>query len=37
MLKVALQDPDNLAENLIDYVGGFSTNLDMLTSFDFET
>lgn len=35
-LKKALQDPDNLAENLIDYVGGFSTNLDVFKSFDFE-
>lgn len=25
-LKKALQDPDKLAENLIDYVGGFSAN-----------
>lgn len=36
-LKKALQDPDNLAENLIDYVGGFSANLDVFKSFDFET
>jgi type I restriction enzyme M protein len=35
-LKKALQDPDNLAENLIDYVGGFSANLDVFKSFDFE-
>jgi type I restriction enzyme M protein len=35
-LKKALQDPANLAENLIDYVGGFSTNLDVFKSFDFE-
>ncbi|WP_026928061.1 type I restriction-modification system subunit M [Granulicoccus phenolivorans] len=35
-LEKALQDPDNLAENLIDYVGGFSSNLDVFTSFDFE-
>jgi type I restriction enzyme M protein len=35
-LKKALQDPDNLAENLIDYVSGFSTNLDVFKSFDFE-
>ncbi|QUL81203.1 class I SAM-dependent DNA methyltransferase [Brevibacterium sp. SMBL_HHYL_HB1] len=35
-LKKALQDPDNLAENLIDYVGGFSSNLDVFKSFDFE-
>lgn len=36
-LKRALQDPNNLAENLIDYVGGFSANLDVFKSFDFET
>lgn len=35
-LKKALQDPDNLAENLINYVGGFSSNLDVFKSFDFE-
>uniref|UniRef100_UPI003D8F7EA7 type I restriction-modification system subunit M n=1 Tax=Gordonia sp. B7-2 TaxID=3420932 RepID=UPI003D8F7EA7 len=35
-LEKALQDPDNLAENLIDYVGGFSANLDVFKSFDFE-
>lgn len=35
-LKKALQDPDNLAENLIDYVSGFSANLDVFKSFDFE-
>ncbi|MBM7501103.1 type I restriction enzyme M protein [Brachybacterium muris] len=35
-LTRALQDPDNLAENLIDYVGGFSANLDVFQSFDFE-
>lgn len=35
-LEKALQDPDNLAENLIDYVGGFSTNMDVFKSFDFE-
>lgn len=35
-LKKALQDPDNLAENLIDYVGGFSSNLDVFKSFGFE-
>jgi len=36
-LKKALQDPDNLAENLIDYVGGFSANLDVFKSFQFES
>ncbi|WP_017535661.1 type I restriction-modification system subunit M [Nocardiopsis alba] len=36
-LKRALQDPNNLAENLIDYVGGFSANLDVFKSFNFET
>ncbi len=35
-LKKALQDPDNLAENLIDYLGGFSANLDIFKSFGFE-
>lgn len=35
-LKKALQDPDNLSENLIDYVGGFSANLDVFKSFGFE-
>lgn len=35
-LTKALQDPENLAENLIDYVGGFSANLDVFKSFDFE-
>ncbi|QGH69575.1 class I SAM-dependent DNA methyltransferase [Pseudactinotalea sp. HY158] len=35
-LKRALQDPDNLAPNLIDYVGGFSANLDVFKSFNFE-
>lgn len=35
-LEKALQDPDNLAENLIDYVGGFSANLDVFKSFGFE-
>lgn len=35
-LKKALQDPDNLAENLIEYVGGFSANLDVFKSFGFE-
>lgn len=35
-LAKALQDPDNLAENLIDYIGGFSSNLDVFKSFDFE-
>nr|WP_208971224.1 class I SAM-dependent DNA methyltransferase [Kineococcus rubinsiae] len=35
-LEKALQDPDNLVENLIDYVGGFSANLDVFKSFGFE-
>ncbi|MFD0369478.1 N-6 DNA methylase [Streptomyces sp. NPDC127114] len=35
-LKKALQDPNNLAANLIDYVSGFSSNLDVFKSFDFE-
>ncbi|GAA1997082.1 class I SAM-dependent DNA methyltransferase [Brevibacterium samyangense] len=36
-LEKALQDPDNLAENLIDYVSGFSANLDVFKSFGFES
>lgn len=36
-LKKALQDPKNLAANLIDYVSGFSSNLDVFKSFDFES
>lgn len=35
-LEKALQEPDNLAENLIDYVGGFSANLDVFKAFGFE-
>ncbi len=35
-LKKALQDPNNLAANLLDYIGGFSANLDVFKSFDFE-
>jgi len=35
-LRKALEDPDNLAANLIDYIGGFSANLDVFKSFDFE-
>ncbi|BDU04614.1 type I restriction-modification system subunit M [Nocardia cyriacigeorgica] len=35
-LKKALQDPNNLAANLVDYIGGFSANLDVFKSFDFE-
>lgn len=35
-LKTALEDPDNLAANLIDDVSGFSANLDVFKSFDFE-
>lgn len=35
-LKRALEDPENLTANLIDYVSGFSTNLDVFKSFDFE-
>ncbi|QHD88381.1 N-6 DNA methylase (plasmid) [Gordonia sp. JH63] len=35
-LEKGLQDPDNLAQNLIDYVGGFSANLDVFKSFGFE-
>ena len=35
-LEKALQDPENLAANLINYIGGFSSNLDVFKSFDFE-
>jgi type I restriction enzyme M protein len=35
-LERALQDPENLADNLVDYVSGFSANLDVFKSFDFE-
>lgn len=35
-LKKALEDPDNLAANLIDYTAGFSSNLDVFKSFEFE-
>ncbi|MEW1629352.1 class I SAM-dependent DNA methyltransferase [Streptomyces sp. NPDC089173] len=35
-LQKALQDPKNLAANLIHYVSGFSSNLDVFKSFDFE-
>lgn len=36
-LKKALEDSDSLAENRIDYVGGFVTNLDVFKPFDFAT
>lgn len=35
-LEKALEDPNNLAANLIDYISGFSSNLDVFKSFDFE-
>jgi type I restriction enzyme M protein len=35
-LKKALEDPNNLTANLVNYVGGFSSNLDVFNSFDFE-
>ena len=35
-LERALQDPKNLADNLIHYVRGFSANLDLFKAFDFE-
>ena len=35
-LERALQDPENLADDLIDYVRGFSANLDVFKAFDFE-
>lgn len=35
-LKKALDDPDNLAANLIDYVNGFSADIDVFKNFGFE-
>lgn len=35
-LATALQDPDNLADNLIDYVSGFSSSMDVFAAFGFE-
>ncbi|MGN9805583.1 type I restriction-modification system subunit M [Micromonospora sp. L32] len=35
-LKKALEDPDNLAANLIDYVNGFSADIDVFKNFGFE-
>jgi type I restriction enzyme M protein len=35
-LDKALEDPDNLAANLIDYVNGFSSEIDVFRSFGFE-
>ncbi|MCT2282697.1 N-6 DNA methylase, partial [Micromonospora chalcea] len=35
-LEKALEDPDNLAANLIDYVNGFSTDIDVFKNFGFE-
>lgn len=36
-LEKALEDPDNLAANLIDYVNGFSAGIDVFKNFGFET
>jgi type I restriction enzyme M protein len=35
-LAMALEDPDNLAANLVDYVNGFSGEVDVFKHFDFE-
>lgn len=35
-LTTALEDPDNLAANLVDYVNGFSGDVDVFKHFDFE-
>ncbi len=35
-LATALEDPDNLAANLVDYVNGFSAEVDVFKHFDFE-
>lgn len=35
-LATALEDPENLADNLIDYVSGFSSSMDVFTFFGFE-
>lgn len=35
-LEKALEDPDNLAANLINYVNGFSVDVDVFKSFEFE-
>lgn len=35
-LDKALDDPDNLAVNLIDYVNGFSADIDVFKNFGFE-
>lgn len=32
----ALEDPDNLAANLVDYINGFSSEIDVFKHFDFE-
>jgi type I restriction enzyme M protein len=35
-LEKALEDPDNLAVNLIDYLNGFSADIDVFKNFEFE-
>lgn len=35
-LEKALADPDNLAANLIDYINGFSADIDVFKNFGFE-
>lgn len=36
-LRRALQDPDNLAANLVNYTKGFSADIDVFERFSFET
>ncbi|MEU7714466.1 class I SAM-dependent DNA methyltransferase [Micromonospora chalcea] len=35
-LERALKDPDNLAANLVDYINGFSSEIDVFRHFEFE-
>lgn len=35
-LERALKDPDNLASNLVDYINGFSSEIDVFKHFEFE-
>jgi type I restriction enzyme M protein len=36
-LEKTLKDPDNLAADLVDYIMGFSSEIDLFRHFDFET
>lgn len=36
-LEKALEDPDNVAANLIDYINGFSADIDVFKHFGFES